>query len=161
VRRMPGHGWSFSEALDSVEAVSQSYSFRIAVETAALMEENYRVDHEQLHDLTQAHQKLQGQTAADIRSSGWFDVNTRFHETLAQWSRNTFMIEAVKSQNSLRRLKEASVLVSLPEDRIFASIAEHLSILTAIGEGDQELAALLLKKHLTNSLQFALGSFSR
>lgn len=44
VQRQRGHGWRFTESLDTPEAILESYAFRIAIETAALSQPGYRVD---------------------------------------------------------------------------------------------------------------------
>ena len=147
VRRQRGHGWRFAEALDSREAVGESYRFRLIVECAGLREATFAANPDELRRLRKAHQALlPGGRPVDPRV--WIETNRAFHETLAAWSGNRYLLQAVSRQNALRRFGEYSTFPRLAPDRIVQSSREHLAILDAIEAGDREWAATLLHRHL-------------
>lgn len=147
VRRQRGHGWRFAEALDSREAVGESYRFRLIVECAGLREPTFAANLDELRRLREAHQVLlPGGRTIDVRV--WIETNRAFHETLAQWSGNRYLLEAVRRQNALRRFGEVSTFPRLAPERVAQSSREHLAILDAIEAGDREWAATLLHRHL-------------
>ncbi|MDQ8731116.1 GntR family transcriptional regulator [Bradyrhizobium sp. LHD-71] len=147
IRRQPGHGWRFAEALESREAVGESYRFRMIVECAGLREPTFAVDPGELQRLRDAHQALlRRDRAVDPRM--WIETNSVFHETLAAWSGNRYLLQAVARQNALRRFGEYSTFPRLAPERVAQSSREHLAILDAIASGDLEWAAMLLHRHL-------------
>jgi DNA-binding GntR family transcriptional regulator len=150
VRRQRGHGWRFAEAFGSPEAVQESYRFRMVVECAGLREPTFAARPDDLERLSKAHHDLL-QRAGQISSQTWVDTNQDFHETLAAWSGNRYILEAVRRQNALRRFREYSRFPRLIPDRIVRSSREHLAILEAIGAGDVGKAARLLLAHLDST----------
>ncbi len=148
VIRSRGHGWHFEEALDTDEAVDESYEFRILVECAGLRSPRFRADPQTLRQLFHVHRPMVDKGAGLISPEAWFKLNAGFHEALAAWSGNRFLLQAVRQQNALRRLHEYAEFGRLSIDRIIQSSTEHVAILEAINEGDIELAESLLRKHL-------------
>lgn len=146
-RRQRGHGWRFTEALDSHEAVMESYRFRIVIECAALAEPGYAADRPALARLREQHQAIL-RDPENLDPKRWFEANNGFHETVALWSHNRFLIEAVRRQNALRRFSEHYVFHRLSPQRIIQSSREHLAILDAIEKDDRPWAASLLERHL-------------
>jgi len=153
VQRQRGHGWRFSESLDTPQAIIESYAFREAVECAALNQLNYRIDRAELERMRSAHQALMRRPAAEIAPDMWFQVNAHFHETLTSWSRNRFFVQAVKRQNTLRRMHQFADFPQLTPEQITQSCEEHLAILDALAAGDRRGAASLLAAHLRQAAQ--------
>lgn len=75
-----------------------------------------------------------------------FESNSLFHETLAKWSGNRFIVQSVRRLDQLRRLVEYRQARSRKPRREQA--IEHLAILSAISEGDMLSAASLMRAHL-------------
>ena len=75
-----------------------------------------------------------------------FESNSRFHETLAGWSGNAFIVHAVRRVNLLRRLVDYKLATNRAPRATQA--AEHLGILDAIEAGDALRAASLMREHL-------------
>ncbi len=146
-RRQRGHGWRFAEALDTPEAVVESYRFRIVVECAALSEPTFRADPAVLARLRDQHLAVL-ENVEKLDPAVWLATNDAFHETVALWSHNRFLIEAVRRQNALRRFVERFVFQRLSPARFVQSSREHLEILEAIEKGDCAWAASLLERHL-------------
>ncbi|TXL81579.1 GntR family transcriptional regulator [Vineibacter terrae] len=157
VRRQRGHGWRFVEALDSREAVTESYRFRMIVECAALREPGFTPDPAELHRLREAHlERLREGSDTDPRR--WFETNRQFHETLTVWSGNRYLVEAVRRQNALRQLGEYSTFPRLSPERIAQSTREHIGILDALIAGDRDWAATLLHRHLDLTVRIYGGA---
>lgn len=153
VQRQRGHGWRFNESLQTPQAIIESYAFREAVECAALSQPDYRIDRAELERMRAAHQALMRKPAAEIAPEVWFRVNAHFHETVTSWSRNRFFLQAVKRQNTLRRMHQFADFPQLTPEQIAQSCEEHLAILDALAIGDRKQAAALLSAHLRQAAQ--------
>ncbi len=151
VQRQRGHGWRFTESLDTPEAILESYAFRIAIETAALSQPGYSVDAVELGRLRMAHEALMRRPTSEVTPQLWFEVNSTFHETLASWSRNRFFLQAVRRQNALRRMHQFADFWELEPEQILQSCRDHLAILAALDSGDRQGAVRLLVEHLSGA----------
>lgn len=75
-----------------------------------------------------------------------FEANNRFHEIVAGWSDNRFIVQSVKRVNQLRRLveyRQASRRVLRQ-----TQAKEHLQNLDAIAQQDFVTAAARMRGHL-------------
>lgn len=150
-QRQRGHGWRFVDSLENEEAVAESYRFRLIVECAALRQPGYRVDHERFQQLRRWHEGILKRQGGAVSSEEWFRVNAAFHEALAAGAGNRFLLQAVRQQNSLRKMQEYAVFDSLPPARLEQSCREHLAILDALEKGDRDWAAALMRRHLSQA----------
>jgi len=91
----------------------------------------------------QSHRKLLDGIAD---SKNFFESNAQFHELLAAASGNAYILQAVQQQNRLRRLTEFHSVNNV--ERVKVSCREHLAILDALEQGDNEWASTLLHRHL-------------
>jgi DNA-binding GntR family transcriptional regulator len=149
VRRQRGHGWCFVESLDNEEAIAESYAFRISVECAALRQPGYRADPRELEQLRSAHLEFLRTSAGMSSPQDWFWINAKFHEALAAWSKNRFFLQAIRQQNSLRRMHQYADFPRLTPAQIERSCQEHLGVLDAIDLGKLALAEKRLFDHLS------------
>lgn len=147
-RRLQGHGWGFAESLTSEEVVAESYQFRLIVECGALRQPSFRVDAQELANLRAAQETILAAAEGNVRRDHWFRVNAQFHETLASWSHNRFLVQVVRQQNNLRRMTEYADFDKLSGARIHNACKEHIAILDALGDGDVEFAEALLRRHI-------------
>lgn len=147
--RQRGHGWRFAEMLDNPEAVAESYRFRIAVECAALRQPSFAPDRARLDQLCRAHEEIMAKAPGTVTREEWFRINAAFHEALAAWSGNRFILQAVRQQNSLRRIQEYAAFERIGPERIEQSCREHIGILAALKDGDVDFAEALLRRHLS------------
>ena len=146
VEKSVGHGWEFQPLIDSPQAYEESYVFRSAIEPTGLMSPTFTVVADELSSLRRQQ--------AFIAQSGWqtmtpielFESNSQFHETLAKWSGNRFILQAVRRTDQLRRLVEYRQARSRSPRQTQAR--EHLDILDAIEQGDHLKAASLMRAHL-------------
>lgn len=148
VFRQRGHGWRFVDSLDTEKAIDESYAFRIWMECGALRQEGYKVDFAQLESLRRAHQKVLSKPIDQVTKEEWFWINASFHEALGHWSNNRFFLQAIKQQNSLRRMHQYADFPSLAPHQIRQSCQEHLGIMDALEQGDMPLAEKRLHDHL-------------
>lgn len=149
--RRDGHGWRFAECLDNRQAVNESYAFRAIIECGAVMEDTFRVDMEMLLALESEQSALLNAPLASIEGSAWFEANARFHETVVSWANNRFLEQAIRRQNSLRRMTEYAEFAELSEAGIRKAARDHLAILEAIKSDDRKLASAILFRHLSRS----------
>jgi DNA-binding GntR family transcriptional regulator len=147
-RRLRGHGWAFTESLDTPDAVAESYNFRLVIECAALRQPEFRVHPAALAALHKAQEEILNAPAASITRERWFRVNAAYHETLVAWSGNRFLLQAIRQQNNLRRMTEYADFDKLSEARIHDACREHIAILDALAEGDLGYAEALLRRHI-------------
>ena len=75
-----------------------------------------------------------------------FESNSNFHETLAKWGHNRFVLQSVRRINQLRRLIEYRQASRRAPRQTQAR--EHLAILAAIEAQDFAQAASLMRAHL-------------
>ena len=64
-----------------------------------------------------------------------FEINSRFHEAIAPWSGNRFLLDAIRRQNALRRLSEYHSFSDLKPESVKGSLNDHIAILAAIVAG--------------------------
>lgn len=141
-----GQGWVFQDMIESVEAYEESYLFRQAIEPTGILGPTFKADVAEL-------KRLKAEQAA-IVSGGFkrmtpielFEANSRFHETVAKWSSNRFILQSVRRVNQLRRLIEYRQASTRAPRQTQAE--EHLRILDAIAVQDYVEAASLMRGHL-------------
>ncbi|MBB1629041.1 GntR family transcriptional regulator [Achromobacter sp. UMC71] len=151
IEKRKGHGWQFAPSLESRAALDESYRFRMAIECAGLLEPTFQVDRDALARMRAAHEALAERDDAAISATEFFALNASFHELLARFSGNRYLLQAVQQQNQLRRLEEHAAFHR--DARYIGSTREHLQIIDALEAGDQERAAQLMRRHLQASLQ--------
>ena len=76
---------------------------------------------------------------------------------IAEFSGNRFILQALKQQNRLRQLLEYRGFQEKNEERARISCTEHLEIIDALEQGDNELASILLKRHIQVASKLKLG----
>ncbi len=149
VQRRRGYGWHFLSMIDSQEADRQSYEYRLAIEPAALRSEQFKAVEERLRRCRTAHAEMLAGMLTRVSGARFYELNTEFHEMVAEFSGNPFFLQAIQQQHRLRRAVEYESFVW--SDRMRESCQEHINIIDAILAGDQEWAAVLMIHHLKMS----------
>lgn len=150
VARNEGRGWTFLPTLDSTVALRNSYDFRLTIEPAGFLLSTFRPDPAALercrlqHAYFEAHPDI---AAVDRRQL--FDADAAFHEMCAEFSGNSFFLQAVQQQNRLRRLLEFGGYTN--RRRVRDWCREHLAIMEAVRTGAREEAAGLMRDHLARA----------
>ena len=152
IEKSVGHGWLFLPMIDSNAAYEENYLFRILLEPAALSCERFRVDRETLAHLRRQQEFIAGGGYERMTAIELFEANSGFHEALAGWSGNRFILQSLRRANQLRRLVEYRHAASGREARR-VQIVEHLEILDAIESGNMTKAATLMRQHLEGARQ--------
>ena len=146
IEQRVGHGWCFLPMIDSPDAYEESYWFRQSIEPTGLLGPSFRFDPLQMAELRRQQARIVQDGFMSMTAIELFEANSRFHETLAEWSHNRFILQAVKRVNQLRRLVEYRQASQRNPRQTQA--AEHLEILRAIELSDQVQAASLMRAHL-------------
>ena len=147
VERRPGHGWVFLALIDSKEAYQESYEIRSAIEPSGILSARFRPD---LRSLTALKRQQEFMAMTGYRTMSpieWADINAHFHETLASWSGNRFILQTLRRLNQLRRLAEYKAVAGARAPRR-TQARQHLAIIAAIERGDRRRAAAMLRDHL-------------
>jgi DNA-binding GntR family transcriptional regulator len=149
VEKSPGHGWVFGPALNDEASYQESYRFRLVIEPAALLEEQFHLPPARLGELRHKHVSVLASGLADETISSLFDIDADFHDTLAEACGNRFLAQAIRQQTRLRRLSEYEKYTS--RERLVDSFAEHLSILDAVENAAFAEAAERMSLHIRTS----------
>jgi len=149
VERLPGQRWRFNPALTSEEMYDSSYRFRLIIEPAILLEPGFSADPSDLNELTSVHWRLIDGEVWNTSYSYLYQVDAAFHETIARWSHNAFLVQVVRNQNRLRRLTEYEYYAD--RERMLASCHEHAAILEAVAKDRNERASELMRQHIDAS----------
>ncbi|MEW6267150.1 MAG: GntR family transcriptional regulator [Thermodesulfobacteriota bacterium] len=151
VRKSIGYGWRFQAMIDSPEAYEESYVFRAAIEPTGLLSSGFKADSTELESLRLQQQFITDGGFETMTAIELFVANCQFHETLAKWSHNRFVLQSVRRINQLRRLIEYRQALKRPPRRVHSQ--EHLAIIDAIAHTDLPLAANLMRTHLEKALR--------
>ena len=146
IRKRRGRGWEFHELLSSVGAHDQTYRFRMIIEPSAIREPGYRLDADEIGVHRRQQQRLIDTGAGEMAGSEIFAINTGLHEFIVAGARNTYLLEALRRVNRVRRLMEYRLQVD--HARIVEQAHEHLRLLDLLHAGDTEAAANFMSAHL-------------
>ncbi len=144
--RRRGYGWRFSPALNTPEALDQSYALRLAVEPAALVEPGFHLPDAQAARWQELEERLLAGEIETLPADALHERGVRFHETLAEASGNPFLLDALKRVNQVRRLLAYRAM--LDRSRYYEQAKDHLEILDLVRQGRQEEAADAMGRHL-------------
>jgi DNA-binding GntR family transcriptional regulator len=146
IEKSIGHGWCFQAMIDSAEAYDESYVFRAALEPTGVLGSGFLLDPAELEALRREQRLIVDGGYRTMTPIELFESNSRFHETIARWSRNRFLLQSVRRIDQLRRLVEYRQASQRKARQGQAD--EHLEILGALERGDLLEAATLLRGHL-------------
>lgn len=150
VERKPGYGWRFLETLFDESSRLESYRYRIIIETAAIMEPNFKLDENWSRQMRIRHEAFLKEAVSghwhQTSSIDFFEMNAAFHEGIVRASGNRFLEKAIRTQNQLRRLSNYNWKHGTA--RVIVNCHQHLEILDRLEAGEREIAAALLRRHL-------------
>ncbi len=153
VRRTGGR-WSFVPSLDTDHSRRASFELRLMLEPPALLVAGFRAEPALLEQLVEEHTLLMARPEMTREDrTRVFDLDARFHEAIAAWSGNIFVLTAVRQQNALRRMFEFATYAD--GARVAAWCREHMAILSAVAAEDMPLAARLMHRHLMHAAEAA------
>lgn len=152
-----GRGWTFVRF--DADVIEKGYDVRLILEPEVMLRPDYAPDRAQLERLQRDHHAVLAALSAATPWTLLFDLDARFHETLAEGSGNDFVVEVIRKQNRIRRLCEYLGYERL--DRVQASLREHLAILESLRDGDIQWASAQLRRHLEKSLKQSRDHFAQ
>ena len=147
IERQVGHGWRFLPLIDTPEAYAESYAFRSSIEPSGLLMATFAADPARLALLRERQEGILRGGYLSMSARELFEANCEFHETLAAWSGNRFILESLVRVDGLRRLVEYRQARGDRQPRRDQA-SEHVQILDALEAGDREGAAARLRQHL-------------
>jgi DNA-binding GntR family transcriptional regulator len=143
VEPAPGRGWRFADV--GPATIRDSYRFRMLVEPAAILCDEYTSPSTAIGELDAAHAAVLDNLAGTSRRT-LFDLDARFHVLVASGAGSEHLVQALERQNNIRRVHEYIGAVRL--DRIRDSMLEHRRIMAALLRGERQMAAALMRLHL-------------
>lgn len=147
VARGPGRNWTFLPTMEDLETQQASYDFRLLLEPQGLLLPSFRADIAALDRLRLQHLYIHDHPNLNPgMGKQLFELDATFHETVAEFSRNPFLLQAVQHQNRMRRLLEFASYVN--RGRIREWCREHIQIIDAIAQDDLDIASELMTRHL-------------
>jgi len=160
IARNKGHGWSFLPTLNSDVALSNGYGFRLMIEPGGLISPSFRADKSALKRLRLQHIYLiDHPDILNVDGRQIFETDANFHELLAEFSGNIFVLQAIQQQNRLRRLLEFGSYNN--KQRVREWCQEHVAIIDAVLEERQADAAEMMRQHLQSAYQMVLNKVSK
>jgi len=144
--RRPGYGWTFSAILTTPEALEQTYRLRMAIEPAALLEPAFQLSREAAERCRATEKWFLSGAIETASVDTLYESGVRFHETLAEASRNPFFLEALRRVNRVRRLLAYRSMLN--RQRYYSQAREHLRILDLLMRDRNEEAADAMAQHL-------------
>lgn len=156
IARLKGHGWRFLPTLSGIQSTRASYEFRLVIEPSLLLLPDFVVDRAVVQQLRMNHLRLlaEAEHGRSIDRSWTYDLDASFHEKIAAFSGNAFLIQAIQQHNRLRRLIEYGGYGRF--ERIKSWAGEHLAILDALQRGRLKRASEHMRQHLTNAMEATL-----
>lgn len=149
IRRRPARGWAFPAELTSRTAYEDGFSFRRAIEPAALRLPGYRVPLREWTRVRDGQRRILDEGPARFSRIELFRLGIEFHEAIVGWSGNRYFLDALRNLNQVRRLFEYRVKAD--RERIRSQTTEHLKILDLLAAGERERAAALLERHIATA----------
>lgn len=149
VRRRSGYGWEFIVAMRDSAARAESFRFRILIETAAILEQGFRLDPDWIGAMRERHLRMITDEWTEGSSVVLFEMNAEFHQGISAASGNRYLADAMQRQNQLRRLSNYNWKHG--PGRVAVTCSEHLEILQRLEDGDNDVAASLMRRHLTGA----------
>lgn len=148
--RKPGYGWVFSSMLSTPDSLLQSYRLRLALEPAALLEPNYRLDPEVAERCRAAELHLLNGGIETDTADQLHDRGVRFHEALVEASGNMFFIDTIRRVNRVRRL--LSYRSMQDRSRYKQHCKQHLHIIELLEQEKNEEASAFMAEHLRSTV---------
>lgn len=149
IQRRKGYGWQFFDPVRDMQAREESYNFRLLIECAAILSPEFALSGGWIESMRIRHKAMLASPWTDASSVALFEMNAEFHLGISAASGNRYIEEAMKRQNQLRRLSNYNWQHG--SDRVAVTCREHLEILDRLQHGDNEIAAALMRKHLTGA----------
>lgn len=162
LRPSGGRALKFVASTNDAGSVRASYELRLMLEPAAILLPGFGADPASLDALRSRHltvlegmdvprSSTEGLRRPLLSSGQLVTLDADFHDGLATFSGNPFVVAVIRQQTDLRRLLEFTANEDAPRVRVW--LLEHLAIIEALAEGALERAATALRVHLLHAAQ--------
>lgn len=145
VERIPRRGMFVRDF--SVKEMIEVYYCRESIECMAVRLATLRADKKDINNLNQLFVPFT-KHEENINTEKYKLADEKFHFTIIELSKNTILQKMSKLSQVLSMVNSLGLLRS-PQD----TLAEHISIIKAMQEGDAEKAELLMKEHIRLSMK--------
>ena len=146
IARLPGKGWEFLPILTSEKAYDQMFQFRLLIEPAALLQEDFYLSPGEIARLMDQQRAMLDGGILRFSHAEVFQVGSQFHEALVAASRNPFFVDAIQRVNRLRRLLDYRT--QRDRSRLVHTCREHLELLGLIEKKKLAQASEFLRSHI-------------
>jgi DNA-binding GntR family transcriptional regulator len=142
-----GRGWVFIEF--SLEILREGYMLRGLIEPGYILDPEFRPEPARLQALRSDHVAMLAKLSPKTPFDETFSLDARFHETLAEFTRNRFFLEIIRTQSNIRRISERLGRTRI--ENVRRSFEDHLTIIEALQADERDWAAAVMRRHLLQS----------
>ena len=146
VERKSGYGWTFPDDLRDAKNKAESARFRVILECGAMLEPDYQISTEWIAEMRARHEQILIQPWTETSGIAFYNMNAEFHEGICAGADNRFILNAIRSQNQIRRLAHYNWTHGY--ERVATSCREHLEILDRLEAKEYVIAAALMRRHI-------------
>lgn len=142
----------------NVAFINEAFEFRILIETEAARRSANIPDRERLNEIRAKTQQIidqSGKTVSDDLMQAGLQVDLELHEFLVSVFTNGLIRQSHQQLEDKVRLIRMNGKYTV--DRLRAAMLEHLDIIDALLEGDEQAAVASLNAHLKTSWRRSLG----
>lgn len=149
VAQLPGRAWAFQPLLDTPNSLTESLSFRLALEPQAILAPGFEMDSQKSGLLRQQMEDFLGRGDGRMSSVAFLHLDCAFHSLIAESSGNRFIRGTLLAHQRLRLTTQKDH--TIPDFRLRQSLEEHLDILDSLERMQHQLAADQMVLHLRRS----------
>jgi DNA-binding GntR family transcriptional regulator len=149
VRQLPGRAWAFQSMVDSPDAVTDSYEFRLVMEPQAILAPDFVLDTKRATLLRDQMTAFLAAGDDTITPAGFARIDIAFHTLISECSGNRFLRASLSAHHRLRKASQKTA--STPAFRLRQAMLEHLEILDSLERNQFQLAADQITVHLRRS----------
>ncbi|MDP6189728.1 MAG: GntR family transcriptional regulator [Gammaproteobacteria bacterium] len=149
LEKRTGYKWTTRIYIRSEEDYQNFYSFRLALEPAAVLEPSFEPNLTQLDNLMREQENLSQGKYKNLSAVELYDINKELHESIISWSGNSFFMDALVRANSMRRILEYSKVKDV--SRIEKIASQHIEMLNLAKTRQQVRLSEVLRQHLYRS----------
>lgn len=150
LKKNRGRGWTFLPSIKDAKMLGDGYTLRLMVEPNIFNLSTFTPNQSQIEHCKLRHiYLLDHPNISEVSGLILFNTDAEFHEMIAQFSGNSFILQLIQQQNRLRRLMEFAGYSN--RRRVKEWCKEHIAILEAISDRQYLIAHQLMADHLTKA----------
>ena len=127
--------------------INDLFEFRRLMEVFAMKNHAYKIERSILQDM---YDEFQAMDISDLNLV--YDFDDRFHGLIIQSTANEYLIPSyLSTRDHIQRLRILTAIGHSNSNRMYTARIEHMSILSAMLDGDYNTATQTLTDHLNNA----------